>query len=93
MAWLWGALYHPSIALALDSAHHEPSIWPRYFDNTFVVWPLGPEQLQNLVLVTKVYKTISTHTLANISTSTLTICSMGKYVSFRGFTIELPPYV
>jgi hypothetical protein len=34
--------------LALDTPHHKPLLWPHYFDDTFVVWPHGPEQLQNL---------------------------------------------
>jgi hypothetical protein len=33
--------------LALDSAQHKPSLWFRYFDDTFVVWPHNPEWLQN----------------------------------------------
>jgi hypothetical protein len=32
--------------LALDSAKHKPLLWLRYVDDNFVVWPLGPEQLQ-----------------------------------------------
>jgi hypothetical protein len=35
--------------LALDSAQHKPSLWLRYVDDTFVVWPHGPEQLQNFL--------------------------------------------
>jgi hypothetical protein len=30
--------------LALDSVQHKPSLWFRYFDDTFVVWPRGPER-------------------------------------------------
>jgi hypothetical protein len=33
--------------LALDSALHKPSLWLCYVDDTFVVGPHGPEQLQN----------------------------------------------
>jgi hypothetical protein len=33
--------------VALDSAEHKPSLWLRYVDGTFVVWPLSPERLQN----------------------------------------------
>jgi hypothetical protein len=30
------------------AALHKPPLCPRYLDDTFVVWPHGPEQLQNL---------------------------------------------
>jgi hypothetical protein len=33
--------------LVLDSALHKPSLWLHSVDDTFVVWPHGPEQLQN----------------------------------------------
>jgi hypothetical protein len=33
--------------LALDSAQQKPSLWLRYVDDTFVVWPYGPERLQD----------------------------------------------
>ncbi|PNF31038.1 hypothetical protein B7P43_G17855, partial [Cryptotermes secundus] len=32
--------------LALDSAPYKPSLWLPYVDDTFVVWPHGPERLQ-----------------------------------------------
>jgi hypothetical protein len=35
--------------LALYSAQHKPSSWPQYVDNKFVVWPYGPEGLQNFL--------------------------------------------
>jgi hypothetical protein len=35
--------------LPLDSALHNPSLWLRYVGDTFVVWPHGPEQLQNFL--------------------------------------------
>jgi hypothetical protein len=35
--------------LALDSALHKQSLWFRYVDGTFVVWPHGSEQLQNVL--------------------------------------------
>jgi hypothetical protein len=31
--------------LALGSAQHKPWMWLRYVDDTFVVWPDGPERL------------------------------------------------
>jgi hypothetical protein len=34
--------------LALDLGQHIPSLWLQYVDDIFVVWPHGPEQLQNL---------------------------------------------
>jgi hypothetical protein len=33
--------------LALNSALHKPSLWLRYVDDTLVVWPHGPDRLQN----------------------------------------------
>jgi hypothetical protein len=43
-------IFHIDIAkLALDSAQHKPSLWLRYVDDTFVVWPHGPEHLQNFL--------------------------------------------
>jgi hypothetical protein len=33
--------------LALDSAQHKPSLWLRYVDEKFVVWPHGPERIQD----------------------------------------------
>jgi hypothetical protein len=33
--------------LALNSAHYKPSLWLRYVDDTFVIWPHGPQLLQN----------------------------------------------
>jgi hypothetical protein len=35
--------------LALDSAQHKPSLWLRYIDYTFVVWPHGTEWLQDFL--------------------------------------------
>jgi hypothetical protein len=35
--------------LALVSAQHKPSLWLRYIDDTFVVWPHGPKRLQNFL--------------------------------------------
>ncbi|PNF26841.1 hypothetical protein B7P43_G17376 [Cryptotermes secundus] len=34
--------------LALYSAQYKSSLWLRYVDDTFVVWPHGPERLQNI---------------------------------------------
>lgn len=34
---------------ALDSAADKPSCWLRYVDDTFVVWPHGPDKLQNFL--------------------------------------------
>jgi hypothetical protein len=33
--------------LALDPVQHKPSLWLQYVDGIFVVWPHGPERLQN----------------------------------------------
>jgi hypothetical protein len=35
--------------LSLDSAQHKPSLSLCYVDDTFVVWPHGPEHLQNFL--------------------------------------------
>jgi hypothetical protein len=35
--------------LALESAQHKTSVWLRYFDDTFVVWPHGPSRLQDFL--------------------------------------------
>jgi hypothetical protein len=35
--------------LALGSAPYKPSLWLRYVDGTFVVWPHGPGQLHNFL--------------------------------------------
>jgi hypothetical protein len=35
--------------LALDSAQHKPSVWLRYVDDRFVVWPHRPSQLQDFL--------------------------------------------
>jgi hypothetical protein len=35
--------------LALDSAQYKPSLWLRYVDDTFVVWPHGPQRWQNFL--------------------------------------------
>jgi hypothetical protein len=35
--------------LALDLAQHKPSLWLQYVDDTFVVWPHGPERLQDFL--------------------------------------------
>ena len=32
---------------ALDTAVDRPSLWVRYVDNTFVIWPHGPDKLEN----------------------------------------------
>jgi hypothetical protein len=32
--------------LALKKADHRPSLWLRYFSDTFVIWQYGPERLQ-----------------------------------------------
>jgi hypothetical protein len=95
--------------LALDSAQYKPSLWFRYVDDTFVVWPHGSEQIQNFLnhlnsLRPSIQFTVEIEsdsvipfldvlssgkgrhwplrfienppTLANISTSDLTICRM-----------------
>jgi hypothetical protein len=31
---------------ALKTATHRPSLWLRYIDDTFVIWPHGPDRLQ-----------------------------------------------
>jgi hypothetical protein len=31
------------------ATQHKPSLWLRYFDDTFVVWPHGPERLHNFL--------------------------------------------
>ena len=35
--------------LVLNSAQYKPSLWLRYVDNTSVIWPHGPELLQNFL--------------------------------------------
>jgi hypothetical protein len=35
--------------LALDSAHHKPSLWLRYVGDIFVVWPHSPDRLHNFL--------------------------------------------
>jgi hypothetical protein len=35
--------------VALDSALHKPLLWLHYVDDTFVVWPHGPEKLQSFL--------------------------------------------
>jgi hypothetical protein len=35
--------------LALDLARHKPSLWLRYIDDMIVVWPHGPDRLQNFL--------------------------------------------
>jgi hypothetical protein len=30
--------------LALESANHKPSFWLRHVDDTFVIWPRGPQE-------------------------------------------------
>jgi hypothetical protein len=35
--------------VALDSAQHKSSLWIQHVDDTFVVWPHGPEQLWNFL--------------------------------------------
>jgi hypothetical protein len=35
--------------LALYSAQYKPSLWLRYVDETFVVWPRGPSRLQDFL--------------------------------------------
>jgi hypothetical protein len=32
--------------LALKTAVHRPSLWLQYVDDTFVIWPHGPDRLQ-----------------------------------------------
>jgi hypothetical protein len=35
--------------LALVSAQHKPSLWLRYVEDTFLVWPHDPEHLQDFL--------------------------------------------
>jgi hypothetical protein len=35
--------------LAVDSEQDKPSLWLRYVDDTFVIWPHGAEGIQNFV--------------------------------------------
>jgi hypothetical protein len=35
--------------LALNLAQYKPSLWLQHVDDTFVVWPHGPEWLQNFL--------------------------------------------
>jgi hypothetical protein len=46
-----GALYHHSLATSTwsTSEQHKTTLWLRYVDDTFVVWPHGPEHLQDLL--------------------------------------------
>jgi hypothetical protein len=37
------------LKLALDLAYHKPPLGLHYIDDTFVVWPYGPKQLQNFL--------------------------------------------
>jgi hypothetical protein len=32
--------------LALDTTEYKPAKWLRYVDDTFIVWPHGPDKLQ-----------------------------------------------
>jgi hypothetical protein len=32
--------------LVLRTANHRPTLWLRYVDDTFVIWPHGPDKLQ-----------------------------------------------
>jgi hypothetical protein len=36
--------------LALDSTQHRSSLWLLYIDDIFMVWPHGPERLQNFLI-------------------------------------------
>jgi hypothetical protein len=36
--------------LDLDSAQHKKSLWLRYVDDMFVVWPHGPSHLQDFLI-------------------------------------------
>jgi hypothetical protein len=35
--------------LVFDSVQHKPYLWLRLADDTFVVWPHGPQRLQNFL--------------------------------------------
>jgi hypothetical protein len=35
--------------LVLDSAQHKLLLWLQYVDDPFVVWPYGPERVQNFL--------------------------------------------
>jgi hypothetical protein len=39
--------------LALDLAQRKPWLWLRYSDDSFVVWPKGPELLQDFLSYVK----------------------------------------
>jgi hypothetical protein len=34
---------------ALDLAPHKPFCWFRYVDDTFVIWPQGPDKLKDFL--------------------------------------------
>jgi hypothetical protein len=36
--------------LALGSVEHKPSLWLRYVNDIFVIWPHGPERLQSFLI-------------------------------------------
>jgi hypothetical protein len=40
---------HLKKKLALDSAQYKPSLWLRYVDDTFVVWPHGLDRVHNFL--------------------------------------------
>lgn len=35
--------------IAIDTAEYKPAKWLRYVDDTFVIWPYGPEKLQEFL--------------------------------------------
>jgi hypothetical protein len=78
--------------LALESAQHKPSLWLRDVDDTFVLWPHGPERLQNFLRHLSSLEPSIQFTMETESGSAIVFCDLFNEISNFRQNLQLSSY-